>query len=88
MTTQKNEFAQSIKELEEINTWFQNEDIDLDEGLRKLKRGRELIKACRARLKDVENEFLEIKEDFEAEDRKLDAVSEDLKSGTDDDIPF
>jgi exonuclease VII small subunit len=33
------DFAASIAKLEEINAWFQNEDLDLDEGLQKLKLG-------------------------------------------------
>lgn len=62
MTTKTN-FKQAIKELEEINTWFQQENIDLDEGLVKLKRGKELIKICKEKLKEVENEFVEIKDE-------------------------
>jgi exodeoxyribonuclease VII small subunit len=58
------DFAGAIRELEEINRWFQDEEIDLDEGLEKLKRGKELIGACRARLKTVENEFTKIRDDF------------------------
>ena len=58
------DFANSIHQLEEINAWFQNEDLDIDEGLQKLKLGKELIKKCRARLQEVENEFIEIKKDF------------------------
>ncbi len=65
---QKNfDFTASIKELEEINSWFQNEDFNLDEGLQKLKLGKDLIKKCRGRLLQVENEFVKIKQDF-AED--------------------
>jgi exodeoxyribonuclease VII small subunit len=57
------DFAKAMKELEEINQWFQEEDIDLDAGLEKLKRGKELITACRERLKDVENQFVQIRDD-------------------------
>lgn len=58
------DFTKAIKELEEINHWFQNEEIDLDKGLAKFRRGLELIKKCRGRLKQVENEFTEIKKEF------------------------
>jgi exodeoxyribonuclease VII small subunit len=58
------DFTESVNKLEEINSWFQNEDIDLDEGLQKLKVGKELIKKCRVRLQDVENEFIKIKKEF------------------------
>ena len=55
------DFKTALAELEEINRWFQEEDIDLDEGLKKLKRGKELIKKCKERIKDVENEYIAIK---------------------------
>jgi len=62
--TKKFDFTQSIKKLGEINTWFQNEDFNLDEGLDNLKEGKELIKMCRARLREAENEFVKIKREF------------------------
>jgi exodeoxyribonuclease VII small subunit len=66
----KIDFTQSINKLEDINAWFQNEDFNLDEGLQKLKEGKELIKKCRTRLQEVENEFVKIKKEFadEADD--------------------
>jgi exodeoxyribonuclease VII small subunit len=75
----KFDFTESVNKLEEINAWFQNEDIDLDEGLYKLKAGKELIKKCRTRLKEVENEFIKIKKEFveEAQEQEVEAV-EDL----------
>lgn len=63
----KLDFADAVKKLEEINKWFQSEDIDLDEGLQKLRTGKELIKQCRERLQNVENEFLKIKDEFTEE---------------------
>lgn len=57
-------FSQSVVKLEEINTWFQNDEIDLDEGLKKLREGKDLIIQCKQRLKEVENEFYRIKEEF------------------------
>jgi exodeoxyribonuclease VII small subunit len=65
--SKKFDFTESVNKLEEINSWFQNEDIDLDEGLHKLKVGKELIKKCRVRLQDVENEFIKIKKEFREE---------------------
>ena len=100
--SKKSDFTESVNKLEEINSWFQNEDIDLDEGLYKLKAGKELIKKCRTRLKEVENEFIKIKKEFveEAQEQEVEAV-EDLPNrqrpkhqlpdddGQDpDDVPF
>ena len=79
MTDQNLDFKKSIEELEEINRWFQEEEIDLDEGLKRLRRGKDLIKKCRDRLKSVENEFIKIKEEFNETDgaKKTDGQSED-----------
>jgi exodeoxyribonuclease VII small subunit len=60
----KFDFTASIKTLEDINNWFQNEDFNLDEGLEKLKLGKDLIKKCRGRLQQVENEFVKIKQEI------------------------
>ncbi|MBD3366335.1 exodeoxyribonuclease VII small subunit [candidate division WWE3 bacterium] len=59
------DFKKAIGELEEINEWFSSEDIDLDEGLEKLKKGKELILACQERLDKVETEFIDIKDELE-----------------------
>lgn len=58
------DFAKAIKEIEGINEWFQSEDLNLDEGLIKFRRGLELIKKCKTKLKSVENEFVEIKKEL------------------------
>lgn len=64
------DFASAMKELEEINRWFQDQEIDLDVGLEKLKRAKELIGQCRDRLKNVENEFVKIKDEFETPEER------------------
>ena len=56
-------FKKSFAELEEISTWFQNPDIDLDEALKKYERGLALIKEAQMHLKKTENEFKKIKAD-------------------------
>ncbi|MBI4990691.1 exodeoxyribonuclease VII small subunit [Candidatus Gottesmanbacteria bacterium] len=70
----KFDFTKAVSEIEEINQWFQNEDIDLDEGLAKFRRGLELIKKCQTRLKQVENEFTEIKKEFNVEEKQNNEV--------------
>jgi len=57
----------TMKKLEEINEWFQNEDIDLDEGLEKLQEAQELTKQVKKRLLEVENKFIDLKKDFQDE---------------------
>lgn len=67
MATKKSDkvdFGKSFEELEGIIEWFEGEEVDLDEGIRKFERGLELAKACKGRLKDVENKVNEIKAKF------------------------
>jgi exodeoxyribonuclease VII small subunit len=62
----KTNFAADFKELEDIVQWFENNEVDLEEGLKKFERGLELAKQCRTRLKDVENKVVAIKAKFSA----------------------
>ncbi len=67
MTQEKFNFTKAYQEIEEINKWFQKEEIDLDEALKKYERGMELIEKCKKRLKEVENKFEEIKKKYSIE---------------------
>ena len=62
--TNQPDFGKSFRELEEIIGWFEREEVDLDEGLKKFERGLELAKICRGRLKEVENRVNELKVKF------------------------
>ena len=54
-----------LKELEKINAWFdQQQEIDVEQGLEKIRMGLKLVKASRSRLKEIENEFEEIKKEI------------------------
>jgi exodeoxyribonuclease VII small subunit len=64
MPEEKFNFTKAYQEIEEINEWFQGEEIDLDEALRKYERGMELINKCKERLKEAENKFEEIKKKY------------------------
>lgn len=66
MAEEKFNFTKAYQEIEEINEWFQGEDIDLEEALQKYKRGMELVQKCKARLKEAENKFEEIRKDYES----------------------
>ena len=53
---------ETLKKLEAISSWFDNQrEVDVEEGLKKVKEGAELIKASKERLAEVENEFEEVK---------------------------
>ena len=63
---EKNKLKDSLKKLEEIIKWFDNqEEVDVEAGLEKVKIGVGLIKASRERLKELENEFEEVKKELE-----------------------
>ena len=58
----------NLKKLEEISTWFSDqEEVDVEEGLEKVKEAIGLIKESKERLKQIENEFEEIKKDIGTE---------------------
>ena len=72
----KNNLNGNLKQLAEITAWFDNQkEVDVEEGLKKVKEAVALIKASKERLKAVENEFEEIKKeiDFEEETEGEDA---------------
>ncbi len=52
----------TIKKLRTITEWFESQsEVDVERGLEKVKEGAELIKTGRTRLKELENEFEEVK---------------------------
>lgn len=58
----------NLKKLAEITEWFDNqEEIDAEEGLNKVKEAVLLIKSSKERLKQIENEFEEIKKEIDSE---------------------
>ncbi|MBU3934353.1 exodeoxyribonuclease VII small subunit [Patescibacteria group bacterium] len=59
----------NLKRLSEITEWFDNqEEVDVEEGLKKVKEAVGIIKTSKARLKEIENEFEEIKKEIETEE--------------------
>lgn len=59
--------SESLKKLEEVVAWFEEqEEVDVEEGLKKVKAGALLIRESRDRLKQVENEFEEVKKELES----------------------
>lgn len=53
---------ETLKKLEAISSWFDSQrEVDVEEGLKKVKEGAELIKTSKARLSEIENEFDEVK---------------------------
>lgn len=68
MANDKN-LNKNLKKLEEISSWFDNiGEVDVEEGLEKVKEAIVLIKESKERLKKVENEFEELKKDLTLND--------------------
>lgn len=67
-TTEKKDLTASLKELEEIVQWFdEQEEVDVEKGLAKVKYGAALIKSTKKQLKEVENEFEEVQKDLSSD---------------------
>jgi exodeoxyribonuclease VII small subunit len=64
MTERKFQFDAAMKELEAITAWFEQPDIDLDQGLVKFERGMELAAELKDHLAEVENRVEKIKVKF------------------------
>jgi len=66
-----NGVKESLEKLESIVAWFdKQEDIDLEEGLEKVKQGAEIVKDLKSKLKGIENKFKEIKDDLDEEENE------------------
>ncbi len=62
----KKNLNDNLKKLEEISDWFDSrEEVDVEEGLNKVREAVALIKESKERLKQIENEFEEIKKEAE-----------------------
>lgn len=55
----------ALKELEKIVDDLNSSDIDIEKGLKKFKKGAELIKFCKQKLKKAENEFEKLRDELE-----------------------
>lgn len=53
---------ETLKKLEVISLWFDSrKEVDVEEGLKKIKEGALLIAESKKRLLEIENEFEEVK---------------------------
>lgn len=64
----KTDLSESLKKVQAIIRWFDDqEEVDVEKGLEKIKEGTVLIKESRTRLKEIENEFETVKKELEEE---------------------
>ncbi|HEY0220613.1 MAG TPA: exodeoxyribonuclease VII small subunit [Candidatus Paceibacterota bacterium] len=60
--TEKAGLNETLKKLSQIVSWFESqENLDVEKGIEYVREGADLIKSSRERLKEIENEFQEIK---------------------------
>jgi exonuclease VII small subunit len=73
------DLSANLSELKKITDWFEEQqEVDIEAGLEKVKEAASLIKSSKARLAEVENEFEEIK-------REITEDSDDDEGGDEDD---
>ena len=73
--SEKVNLKESLSELNEIASWFESqEEVDVEAGLEKIRRGAHLVKVCKQRLGEIENEFETIRKEAESN-------SEDTEGG-------
>lgn len=66
-TKKEPSFSEAYAELEEITAWFEGEDVDIDEGLKRFEKGVALAHFCKKRLTEVEARVREIRAMYESE---------------------
>ncbi len=65
MKKDKKNLSKSLKDLDEIVDWFEERDeVDVEGGLEKVKVGVKLVSDIKKQLKEVENEFEEVKKEL------------------------
>lgn len=65
MSDSNKDFSKGFKELDEIVDWFDQDDIDLNEALKKFERGMELSEQLRKQLGEAKNKVETIKKKFD-----------------------
>ncbi len=66
--TKQQSINEQLGQLDTIVKWFESQkEVDVEKGLEKMKEGAGLIKQLKSRLKEVENEFEEIKKGLDEE---------------------
>ncbi len=71
LKSEKKDLNQSLKRLGEIVSWFEDQtDMDVEKGLLNVKEGVVLIKSCKERLAQIENEFIDIQREISDDSKK------------------
>jgi exodeoxyribonuclease VII small subunit len=58
--TTKTNFAKSYADLQELVAWFERDDIDLEEAIKKFEEGNRLVKELKAQIATMENKIKDL----------------------------
>lgn len=58
-------FKKAFQELEALTQEFESGEVDLETSIKKFEKALELSNICKTKLKEIENEIIEIKEKYE-----------------------
>ena len=64
--TKEIDMGKGFEELENIATWFESGETDLDQGLQKFERALEIASTLKKKLSVAENKIKEIKKKYES----------------------
>lgn len=67
MSNQKNNLKDKLAELEELLVWFEQDDMDIEEALKKYEKGSELAVSIREQLTNIENKITVLERRFDSE---------------------
>jgi exonuclease VII small subunit len=65
--SKKIKIQEAMERLDQIVEWFEvGREVDIEEGLEHIKEGAALVKGVRSRLKELENDFEEVKKELQS----------------------
>ena len=67
MSAQKPTLREQLDQLEQIVTWFEQEDLDVEEAIAKFDDGAKLADDIKTRLGELENKITILKQRFDSE---------------------
>jgi exodeoxyribonuclease VII small subunit len=65
MSKKEISFKKAFQELEALTQEFESGEVDLETSIKKFEKALELSHICKTKLKEIENEIIEIKEKYE-----------------------
>ncbi len=70
--------TQAFKQLEKIVAEFESGEVDLEESIPKFKEGLDLAQKLKSRLSEIENQIIEIKDQFTTENQQTTIIVEEV----------